>query len=381
MVGSIETGRHGQNKIVWHVTQNIYAMADTTALDSLLTTTLARLQEFATFLSPTAASPLTQPIDEPPNPLHVLRDAALLVKAHTTKLSLLAINKPFTPSAIAKVLRQLSAEALPALMSAVQICQQERSTYGTMMAAEAQARVRRVFREMESLLQEIQSLAQGETWSKSTLTSTGVVWEACDALILLEKLGVGGLAVQKAEQWRDTIKDAIEELREWAAGEDEENEGFDSLLDENDEGVEGDRDSVEDLFNAANSLPKDRPELKALVEEADGRLKKVVLLYTALLKRRLKTFDAGTKELAKEGREQGVRRIDEAMENLQRIPHQIDELAACLYDLDEAKSKAALEKCVKEAVAASTVMADSWNGQADEFTAWSVKWRAAVEGM
>ncbi|KAK5680460.1 hypothetical protein LTS10_007388 [Elasticomyces elasticus] len=356
-------------------------MADTSALDSLLATTLTRLQEFASFLSPAAASPLTQPIDEPPHPLHVLRDAALLVKAHTTKLGLLAINKPFTPSAIAKVLRQLSAEALPALMSAVQICQQERSTYGTMMAGEAQGRVRRVFREMESLLQEIQSLAQGETSNKSTLTSTGVVWEACDALILLEKLGLGGLAVQKAEQWRDTIKDAIEELREWAAGEDEENEGFDTLLDENDEGVEGDRDSVDDLFNAANSLPKDRPELRALVEEADGRLKKVVLLYTAVLKRRLKTFDAGTKDLATKEREKGVRRMDEAMERLGRIPHQIDELAACLYDLDEAKSRATLEKCVKEAVAASTVMAESWEGQVDEFTAWSGKWRAAVEGV
>ncbi|KAK0849490.1 hypothetical protein LTR03_005125 [Friedmanniomyces endolithicus] len=293
-------------------------------------TTLTQLASSAVFLSPSSQSTTaltTTPVANPPNPLHVLRDAALLVKAHTTKLSLLAITAPFTPSAISKVLRQLAAESLPAMLSAVHICRQEHAVWGTMMATEAQSRVRRVYKEMETLLQEILALSQGQGHSSKTrnsLSSTAVVWETCDALVALSMLGISGLAVQKAEQYRDTVQDAIEELREWAAGEDQETEGHDALLDDNDEGVEGDRDSLmEEIFHAANSLPADRVELEELVEEAGRRLKRVVLLYTAVVKRRLKTFEEG---------DATVGRLDEAVEGLRRIPHLVDELAACGYE-------------------------------------------------
>ncbi|KAK0304912.1 hypothetical protein LTR01_007116 [Friedmanniomyces endolithicus] len=350
--------------------------ADTKALQILITTTLTQLASSAVFLSPSAQSTATlttTPIANPPNPLHVLRDAALLVKAHTTKFSLLAITAPFTPSAITKVLRQLAAESLPAMLSAVHICRQELTTWGTMMATEAQSRVRRVYKEMETLLQEILALSHGQDYSSKTrnsLSSTAVVWETCDALVALSTLGISGLAVQKAEQYRDTVQDAIEELREWAAGEDQETEGHDALLDDNDEGVEGDRDSLmEEMFHAANSLPADRVELKELVEEAGRRLKRVVLLYTAVVKRRFKTFQEG---------DATVGRLDEAVEGMRRIPHMVDELAGCFYDLDEDKARAMLDKCVGEAVAVATVMREDWNGGSDEFTAWSMKWRDAT---
>ncbi|KAK1021202.1 hypothetical protein LTS16_026672 [Friedmanniomyces endolithicus] len=349
--------------------------ADTKALQILITTTLTQLASSAVFLSPSSQSTTaltTTPVANPPNPLHVLRDAALLVKAHTTKLSLLAITAPFTPSAISKVLRQLAAESLPAMLSAVHICRQEHAVWGTMMATEAQSRVRRVYKEMETLLQEILALSQGQGHSSKTrnsLSSTAVVWETCDALVALSMLGISGLAVQKAEQYRDTVQDAIEELREWAAGEDQETEGHDALLDDNDEGVEGDRDSLmEEIFHAANSLPADRVELEELVEEAGRRLKRVVLLYTAVVKRRLKTFEEG---------DATVGRLDEAVEGLRRIPHLVDELAACFYDLDEEKARAALDKSVREALAVATVMREDWSGGSDEFTAWSMKWKDA----
>ncbi|KAK3672986.1 hypothetical protein LTR78_007097 [Recurvomyces mirabilis] len=356
--------------------------ADIKALDEQVAATLTRLNEFATFLKPSTPSPLAERIEDPPNPLHVLRDSAMLVKAHTTKISLLAINKPFTPSAIGKVIRLLTAECLPAMMSAVQICEQEYALWSTMMAKEAQARVRRVFSEMETLLQEVQAVSQGKgnARSRNSLSSTGVVWESCDAVIELEKLGLGGLAVQKAEQYRDTIKDAIEELEEWKNGEDPDTEGHDELLDSDDEAVSGDKDSVEDIFNAANSMPSDRPELKALVEEAEAKLKKVVLLYPALLKRRFKPLNKNNSEAAeeRETRTANVKRLDEALESLRKLPHQVDEMVGCFYDLDEERARKGLEKCLKEAMSASTAMKTDWKGVEDEFTAWSVKWREAI---
>jgi hypothetical protein len=356
--------------------------ADLKALTDLINSTLELLRTFATFLHPSTLSPLKEPIVNPPHPLNVLRDSATLVKAHTTKISLFAINKPFTPTAITKVLRLLAAECLPAMMSAVQICEQEKSLYSAMMLKECQARVRRVFKEMEVLLQEVLAVSrgQGNARSRDSLSSTGVVWESCDAVIELNTLGIGGLAVQKAEQYRDTIKDAIDELREWKEGEDPDTEGQDELLDNDDEGVEGDRDSVEDIFNAANSMPSDRPELKALVEAAEGKLKKVTLLYTAAVKRRYKTFNKASEDGAdeEEKRRGNVERLDRAVESMRRIPHQVDELAACFYDLDEERVKKALEKCVTEAVSAADVLKDDWQGGKDEFTAWSAKWRDVV---
>jgi len=345
-------------------------------LNELTTSTLTLLAQYNSFLAPTATLPVTAHVDDPPNPLHILRDSAKLVKAHTTKISLLAINKPFTPSAIRKVLNELTAQCLPAMMSAVQLCDQSKPSWSGLMAVEVQARVRRVFKEMETLLEELRSVSQGNANAgrRNSLSSTGVVWESCDALIELDKVGVAGLAVEKAQQYRDTIKDAIEELREWAEGEDPDNEGHDALLDENDEGVEGDTESLDDLFNAANSMPKDRPELKKLVGEADGKLKKVALLYNALIKRRLKTFK-GTDE--KDG-SASTAILDETMQCLRRIPHQIDELASCFYDLDEERAKNMLLKCVNEAKTAAQVMEKSWDDVEDEFTVWSGKWKDAI---
>ncbi|KAF2488035.1 hypothetical protein BDY17DRAFT_22918 [Neohortaea acidophila] len=349
---------------------------ETRALGDLLASTLALLGQFIAALNAnnattSAAADTTQ---QPPDPLRVCSDSAKLVKAHTTKLSLLAINKPFTPSAIIKVLRELSATCLPAMMSAVQICEQQNASQGGIMVKEAQARVRRVFKEMEMLLNEVQSISEGKAAAtrRDSLSSTGVVWESCDAVIELERLGLAGLALQKVQQYRDTIKDAIEELRDWAEGDDLDTEGrVDGLLDSDDEGVAGDQDNIDDIFNAANSMPADRPELKELATTVEGKLKKIVLLYSALEKRRLATFKTGSGETA-------VTRLDEVMVHLRKIPHQVDELAIFLYDLDEQGANDMLEKCVNEARLAARSMESNWEGADDVATTWLQKWYTAV---
>ena len=353
---------------------------DNRSLQDLLNSTLALLRQFTAALSPSSTSPTPEPIENPPDPLKVLSDSAKLAKAHTTKISLLAINKPFTPSAIISVVKQFASTCLPAMMSAVQICEQEKARWSGMMCKEVEGRVRRVLTEFDILLTEVLSIAQGNQSSarRDSLSSTGVVWESCDALTELEKLGIAGLALQKAQQYRDTIQDAISELHDWAEGDDLDTEGrVDGLLDPEDEGVEGDKDSIDDIFNAANSMPSNRPELKALAEEADEKLKKVVIVYKALEKRRIKTFqvDAATTESGVEAR---IARLDELMLHLKRIPHIVDEMASYLYDLDEDGSKTILQKCLGEALSASESMRTDWAGHEDAFTAWLEKWKDAV---
>ncbi|KAI7605412.1 hypothetical protein KC319_g21706, partial [Hortaea werneckii] len=127
------------------------------SLQDLITATLTQLTTYTTLLNPTAPTPdlpdTTAAAVDPPHPLHLLRDTAKLIKAHVTKLSLLAINKPFTPSAVRKVLAELKATCIPALMSGSQICtQQQGGKWSEMMGREVQARTRRVVRELESLV-------------------------------------------------------------------------------------------------------------------------------------------------------------------------------------------------------------------------------------
>ncbi|KAI5360748.1 Putative cyclin-D1-binding protein [Septoria linicola] len=351
------------------------SQADNKALQDLINSTLALLKQFASSLN---SIDTTTRIENAPNPLHVLRDSAKLLKAHTTKVSLLAINKPFTPSAVTKVLRELTGTCLPAMMSAVQICEQEKSTWGSTMGREVTNRTRRVFKEVENLLQELQSIAngngQGATNARDSLASTGVVWESCDALIDLEQLGIAGLAVKRAEQYRDTIKDAIAELQEWKEGTDLDTEGVDdALLDSGDEGVDGDADSFDNIFNAANSCPKDRPELKELVDVATGKLKKIVFLYTALGKRRFKTFRAKPSE------ELGsVDDLDEMLRRLLALQQDVDDIAGGFYELDEDLVNEVLEKCVIESREISQLARLDWTAKEDEFTAWREKWDEAL---
>lgn len=345
---------------------------DVHALTELISSTLALLGQFQSSLGVDATQ--VSAIPNPPNPLDVVRDAATLLKAHITKLSLLGINKPFTPTAITKVLRELSGTCLPALMSAVQICEAEKATWGSQMALEVQRRVWRVFREVRNLLKELQSIAEGnepgET-RRDCLSSTGVVWESCDALVELKQMGIAGLAVYKAEQYRDSIKDAIQELQEWKEGTDLDTEGQDDeLLDSGDEGVGGDEESLDGLFNAANSMPQDRPELKDLVESAEARLKKIVLLYTALIRRRFKTFIIG--------KTAHVEVMDKLATLLHDIQEEVDDLAAFFYDLDEERAEEWLQKCTKEARAACELARRGWDGKDDEFTVWSHRWEEAV---
>ena len=116
--------------------------------------------------------------------------------------------------------------------------------------------------------------------------------------------------------------------------------------------------------------------MKALVEEAEHKLKKIVILYQALVKRRIQMFrstPSGT-----DGSSRPVAILDSLIVHLKKIPHQVDELASMFYDLDEDGAKEVLNKCVNEAKTASGEMELSWDGKEDEFTVWFRNWTVAV---
>jgi hypothetical protein len=322
---------------------------------------------------PSLDSPL--PAEDAPNPLQALRDAAKLLHAHGTKIGLLIINEPFTPSAIQKELAACEGQCIPGMMGAVEACHP--ATWTAVVAKEARLRAEASFGGLGLLLLDVKRKAEGGVvkldatkQKEKTLASTGQVWQACDALIALEKSGIAGCVAKKAQEYREMLKDAIEELKEWGEDEDDQDEGFVGS------GDEADDDDIEDMFSGAR-LPAHRKDLRELLEEALKKLKLVDMLFQALLKRRLKTFDVHTPPSTAEEKIQ-VRRIGDLATSLKTISESVDEFAHALYELDVEQARIQLDRILNNATDTAVSMQKSWVGDTDEFTTWSSKWREAI---
>lgn len=353
-------------------------------LDALKSTVQTTLTLIAQLQSSTSKS--DTPKESNINALDLARDTASLIRAHSTRLSLLIINKPFTATAISTVLRELVSGPLPGLASAVELC--NAAKYTKAMSAELQWGSRKVFMELGTLvdaipldgktLSEDQKNGTGKTVGKGSLASTGVVWEACDAVIKLSKLGIAGILIKKADQYRDLLKDALEEFQEWGE-EESDGEDQDDFPEDEDDGVDTSaQDAVDNIFGSQRHIPSEDPEkIRPRLESAQKRLKLVVLMYQAVVKRRFKTLprlpcpDAPpeTKEKSNDD-SQIITCLDEVLDVLKKIPDITDELASAFYELDAAEIDKRMDECFFAAFGASELLAKNWKGEEDEFTAW-----------
>lgn len=316
--------------------------------------------------------------------LSLAYDAASLIKAHSTKLSLLIINKPFTATAITTVLRELVSGPLPGLASAVELC--AAGKYTKVMRSEIEWRARKVFTELGTLVAAIpldgkilsddQKKGTGAVKGKGSLANTGVVWKACDEVMALKSLGVVGLVIRKADEYQALLKDALEELQEW---DDEESDE-----EEDDEGDSGDeskelsaQEVVDNIFGSQQHIPADDPEkIKPRFETTQKRLRLLILMFQAVVKRRFKTlpqFPLTEPQVLKEksGEKLGiVSCLDEVLDVLKAIPDITDELASAFYDLDATEIDRRMNQCFSEGSIAAGLLITNWDGQKDEFSTW-----------
>lgn len=315
------------------------------------------------------------------NALDLAYDAASLIRAHTTKLSLLILNKPFTASAISTVLRELVDGPLPGLASATELCTADR--YTKVMSTELQYRTKKVLADLGTLVQAIPLDGEilnddakngtGPEKGKGILAVTGTIWEACDGIIELKKLGVAGLVIQKAEGYRDLLKDALEELQEWA---EEDSDG------EDEEAVDGVEDAaqaeVDNIFGSQRHIPPDDPEsIRPRLESSIKRLRLLILMYQAATKRRFKTLPPlPHPELPPELNEKSAEdpgianRLDEVLDVMNKIPDITDELASAFYELDAEEIDKRMDQCFFTGFAVTELLVKNWEGQNDEFSTW-----------
>ena len=407
------------------------------ALDALLETSTALLSQLqdlvarihrdpqpsAPATAATAASPAssvanttTEPsAPSPPNfdVLAVARDSASLIRAHSTKISLLIINEPFTPSAVAAVVREVLARPVPGLASAVQACEPRR--YTRAFQRELAWHAHRVFWELKELLERVprdgrvvaedRRAGMGGPAGKGSITATGVLWSACDEVVKLCALGVGGYFVKTTEQWKDTLKDVMEELKEWGEeepDEDEDDDGHDSV-----DELAGDMaDShlsaqamLDNLMNSHQTIPASDPDrIRPRLDSSLKRLRLVILLYQALTKRRLKklpplppptpsttTTDntvpppSNATAASPPPLSNVPHRLDEAAGVLRKLPDHFGDLACAFYELRPDEIDKAMDQCFFDAFAASEMLSQTWDGGRDEFTDWTAKFQTEIK--
>ncbi|KAL9126690.1 MAG: hypothetical protein Q9217_004301 [Psora testacea] len=355
----------------------------TASLRALLQSFQAAVQQF----------PPPRPIIEnSPNPLALLSDASRLLKAQTTKLSLLLLNKPFTPSEIAHILDTLAKSVLPALMSGLELCHAERFT--RCLYEHVRCTLATVWREVLSLLSSIPDSENDMNGSrgKATLASTGRLWEECDKLIHLADKGLVDLVGEQVGGDCALLEDAIVELNEWDPDEndddDDDDDGEDASGEEGNE-EQGSREVVHTPTTSDEErLPKEMGKLTinprvALKAKALKYLRLVRLLYPALRKRRIRTFpnimkSTGAGDMPTP---QQIQDFDNLTTHTKRFTNEADEIVGRLYENDVQALDWRLGQLANAARSCVTLTRRTWNGKEDEYSAWVDKWMVRLEEL
>jgi hypothetical protein len=245
------------------------------------------------------------------------------------------------------------------------------------MSSELQYRAKRVFVEFGTLVKAIpldgkiltddQKNGTGTEKGKGSLASTGVVWEACDGVIELKKLGVAGLIIRKAEEYKDLLKDALEELQEWGEGSDDDDREADLGSDDGDDT----QVTVDRMFASERHIPAADPDkIRPRLESSQKRLRLLILMYQAVVKRRFKTLPQIPSPETPEENRGIVECLDEVLNVMKKIPDITDELASAFYELDSKEIDQRMDQCFFTGFAAVELLIKNWDGQKDEFSTW-----------
>lgn len=148
------------------------------------------------------------------------------------------------------------------------------------------------------------------------------------------------------------------------------------------------QEEIDDMFGDSAHIPKSDPEkIRPRLVASERKLKMMVLLYNAAIKRRFRSLpplpSPSTAEPAAGIIEpipsNPASRIDAIISSLQQIPDTADELANAFYELDSEGIDEAMKECWEAGLAAAELLKDGWNGGEDEFTAWVGKFRVEME--
>ncbi|EXJ91272.1 hypothetical protein A1O1_04382 [Capronia coronata CBS 617.96] len=304
-------------------------------LATTLQTSLILCERFASSLAPNATNDLPATKPDEPSPLILLNAAATSLRSQVTKLSLLAINTPFTPTAVTTCLVPLNESILTSLVTAALLTTPEQFTPS--FSSECRSFAASALRDMQTVLQLLEKRSRkenpraeiSEPEKKAFIEATGRVWDDCDKLGPLATGGVPGYIVQKSKQWLELMKDAVKELEDWDPEEDiDDDDPFGESLSDDDTADEKDEDAQDN----------DRVAISAGVkEQALKVLNRIPQSIHVVIKQRLEKLGSGP-EISSDQ----IARLDTLLKHNRQISELIDESAEGMYLGDP-------ELCLKKA--------------------------------
>lgn len=348
-----------------------------------LETAITLVQQFQLTLTTPAAQASSQLSGKDALPL--LSASATALKSQVTKLSLLTITSPFTHSAVTTVLSEINESVLPSLVTAALLVTPSDHTQA--FQTEVLVLTKSALRELESLLKEVQSVANRQDEGtgapkpkqemsrpeKDVVTvAAGRVWETCDGLVEFSAKGVIGFVIKRVEEWRDLVRDAVEEIEEWDPDE-EGDDFFDDLL--SDGGQDSNAKNADDEGEKDDGDDEESSALHENKRNAIRILKPVAQIYPAIITNRLKTAPELLPPL--------VGKLENLMLNLRCIPENVDEVAGALYEANFVKSNQYLGSAKEHAVKAIKAVITPWtpaessssgHESGDKFATWSKTW-------
>ena len=318
-----------------------------------------------------------------PNPVAVVSDASKILKAQTTKLGLLLLNKPFTPREIAHIFKSLNNSCLPALATTLDLCLG--ANYTKFLQRYINGCLSSIWIELLALVKSIPKDREAveELGKDGTLLSTGVLWATCDKLVRVGADGLISVASDAVKDNQALLQDAIDELDEWDPDEDD---------DEDDEDDEDDAESKPTIVTPTTS------DEESLVEEVQEinlnpivavkarvlkHLRLVRLLYPALNKHRIKTF-TDIKECTTEAdlpQLVDVKLFDEVVRATQSFTEEADEIAGALYSGDAEEVERRLKELMTRARGCVKLAQTGYDGKEDVFSEWAQKWIARSQEL
>ena len=295
-----------------------------------LNTTFALIDQFSASLSQpfdqtsgSAIPPDGHSLSSSPSPLPLLSAAATSLRAQVTKLSLLAITAPFTPSAVATILSALNDSVLPSLVTAALLVTPEKFTLA--YYKEALLLVKAVIGDLKSLAEVVRirghesekSRDATEHESKLVTECTGKVWEGCDELSRLANSGAAGFVASKAREYLELVRDAVKELEDWEPDADDENDG-----------AFGDSEDSEDERGNYENKGSEEAKLLAHKETTLEVLRRIPMCMHVALKYRL---EKGTWD---ESGSTQAQLLDEVLSKHRSISETVDEAVGTLQEGD-----------------------------------------------
>ena len=276
-----------------------------------------------------------------PSPLLLLGAAAKNLKAQVTKLSLLTVTIPFTPSAVATCLRPITESILPSLATAALLCTAD--LYTSSFVAEVRSVCRLALSELLLLLKCVLARDGDGSPKKELRTShkneitgqAGRVWEKCDELVRFAEDGLPGFVVRKSKQWLELMKDAVKELQDWDPEDEfDPDDLFGNTMSDDGTSEKQDRERAED------ETPDDRATISAGVkEQALKVLTRIPQSVHVVIKQRLEKLDATSKDRLPSNLRAG---LEMAATKIRIVSESIDESAEAMYMGDP-------ELCLKKA--------------------------------